>query len=323
MPYGPLYSALPADGQGGRLILEPQYAQLLANFEVWQAHTNANQFDLNNLNTLNARLAVLVDEAGEDSVGMRLATPNRSTAGVQTGSRLVLKANSFDVQNRSREFVWRPSTTTNAGDGYLALFTRLDAGALTEILRATSGGELQAKLIAIRQDVSGALRLGRTSAGFTGSVIDMRDTDGGVNHPTFLAFQFNSAEKYRFSDAGVLSALIGVTFADGGGGATGRILSHPGGFIEIGTLSNHAVSFMTNSTEKMHLAADGRLGLGAAPNAAALLDLNSTTKGLLLPRMSTAQRDAIAAPPAGLLIYNSTTNKLNVRTSTWEVVTSA
>lgn len=58
-------------------------------------------------------------------------------------------------------------------------------------------------------------------------------------------------------------------------------------------------------------------------NAAAILNVASTTKGFLPPRMTTAQRDAIAAPPSGLVIYNTTTNKLNVRgAAAWEQVTS-
>ncbi|MFZ1694576.1 MAG: hypothetical protein WAT74_15370 [Flavobacteriales bacterium] len=42
------------------------------------------------------------------------------------------------------------------------------------------------------------------------------------------------------------------------------------------------------------------------PHASALLDLTSTGKGLLLPRMTTVQRDAIAAPATSLFIYNAT-----------------
>lgn len=55
----------------------------------------------------------------------------------------------------------------------------------------------------------------------------------------------------------------------------------------------------------------------------AVLELTSTTRGLLLPRMTTTQRNAIASPVAGLVIYNTTTNKLNVYTTAWEQVTSA
>jgi hypothetical protein len=50
----------------------------------------------------------------------------------------------------------------------------------------------------------------------------------------------------------------------------------------------------------------GRLGIGTnAPNASALLDLTSTTQGLLLPRMTTAQINAIGSPAAGLTVYNT------------------
>jgi hypothetical protein len=53
-------------------------------------------------------------------------------------------------------------------------------------------------------------------------------------------------------------------------------------------------------------------GIGTAtPNASAVLDVSSTTKGFLPPRMTTAQRDAISTPPAGLVIYNTSTNVLN------------
>ena len=48
---------------------------------------------------------------------------------------------------------------------------------------------------------------------------------------------------------------------------------------------------------------------GAAPNASALLDIDAAptnNKGLLLPRLSTTERNAIVAPAQSLLIYNTT-----------------
>lgn len=51
---------------------------------------------------------------------------------------------------------------------------------------------------------------------------------------------------------------------------------------------------------------NNRVGIGNNnPNNSALLDLTSTTKGFLLPRMSTAQRDAIVLPTQGLKIFNT------------------
>lgn len=59
-------------------------------------------------------------------------------------------------------------------------------------------------------------------------------------------------------------------------------------------------------------------------NAASVLQADSTTQGFLPPRMTTAQRDAISSPPEGLVIYNTTTSKLNVKgASAWEAITSA
>jgi hypothetical protein len=45
-------------------------------------------------------------------------------------------------------------------------------------------------------------------------------------------------------------------------------------------------------------------------NASAKLQVDSTTKGFLPPRMTTTQKNAIASPAAGLVVYDNTTNKL-------------
>jgi hypothetical protein len=44
---------------------------------------------------------------------------------------------------------------------------------------------------------------------------------------------------------------------------------------------------------------------GAAPVASAMLDITSTNSGLLIPRMTAAQKTAIAAPATGLLVYQT------------------
>lgn len=46
---------------------------------------------------------------------------------------------------------------------------------------------------------------------------------------------------------------------------------------------------------------------GAVPAASAMLDISSTSMGLLIPRMTTAQRTAIAAPSTGLQVYDTST----------------
>ena len=44
---------------------------------------------------------------------------------------------------------------------------------------------------------------------------------------------------------------------------------------------------------------------GAAVDTSAILDLSSTNKGLLVPRMTAAQRAAIVLPATGLVVYQT------------------
>ncbi len=70
-------------------------------------------------------------------------------------------------------------------------------------------------------------------------------------------------------------------------------------------------------TERMRITDTGSVGIGSTiPAASSLLDMASTTKGFLAPRMTTAQRDAIASPATGLQVYNTTTNALNIYNGT-------
>jgi hypothetical protein len=59
------------------------------------------------------------------------------------------------------------------------------------------------------------------------------------------------------------------------------------------------------------------IGIGTTtPNASALLDMTSSNKGLLIPRMTTTQRNAIGSPAQGLLVYDSTEKVVYYRSNT-------
>ena len=47
------------------------------------------------------------------------------------------------------------------------------------------------------------------------------------------------------------------------------------------------------------------------PDASAMLDVKSTAKGILVPRMTTSQRDLVNSPATGLMIYNISTKVFN------------
>lgn len=54
------------------------------------------------------------------------------------------------------------------------------------------------------------------------------------------------------------------------------------------------------------------IGSSSPPDPAAVLDLQSTQGGLLIPRLTTQQRNALPAPPNGLQIYNTDINCLEM-----------
>jgi collagen type VII alpha len=57
---------------------------------------------------------------------------------------------------------------------------------------------------------------------------------------------------------------------------------------------------------QLGLYAQQNVGIGTTtPNNSAILDLTATNKGLLIPRMTTAQRVAIVSPATGLLVYDT------------------
>ena len=55
-----------------------------------------------------------------------------------------------------------------------------------------------------------------------------------------------------------------------------------------------------------------QIGKGDADPTAALA-INSTTRGLLLPRLTTDQEEAIVSPTDGLLIYNTNDGRVRIR----------
>lgn len=98
----------------------------------------------------------------------------------------------------------------------------------------------------------------------------------------------------------------------GPAGATGS--QGPAGFISSGSAVGNT-PFWNGTTwvvNNSNIHNDGTgVGVGTnSPNASAKLEIASTTQGLLPPRMTTSQRNAIASPAVGLTIYNTTLNCL-------------
>lgn len=79
-----------------------------------------------------------------------------------------------------------------------------------------------------------------------------------------------------------------------------------------------------SDTGQFFIDPDGDVGIGGEASASAALEITSTTRGFLPPRMTTTQRNAISAPATGLEVYNTTTGQSESYSgSTWKAMGSS
>ena len=96
--------------------------------------------------------------------------------------------------------------------------------------------------------------------------------------------------------------IQGLTGPTGPTGPAGAAATLPTGSASQ-TLRNDGTTWVANSTLNNTGTA---IGIGtASPNASALVEIQSTTQGLLLPTMTLAQKTAITSPATGLLIFQT------------------
>jgi len=92
---------------------------------------------------------------------------------------------------------------------------------------------------------------------------------------------------------------------------------------ETTSASGYGHRWLTEGSVSMVLTNSRNLLIGTTTNiASSKLTVTSTTQGFLPPRMTTTQKNAIASPASGLVVYDTTLNKLCVYTTAWETITS-
>jgi hypothetical protein len=248
-------------------------------------------------------IGTLVVEQG-NAAPHTLALPTSGThkvLGSSTGLTLSSVPNSKDIVTFYYDgsvYYW------NVGQGY--------GSDLTSTSNHLAGG---ASGVLPYQSASGTTAF--TSAGTSGQIL----TSGGYGSPTWtsilpVANGGTGSSTQNFVDLSNSQTISGTkTFNDyltiasttssssttsgafilaGGAGIGGNV--YVGGNVNTaGSLTANTASIGTNS-----------------PNANAILDLSSTTKGLMLPRLTVDQRDAISSPAEGLTIFNSDAGALEV-----------
>lgn len=114
------------------------------------------------------------------------------------------------------------------------------------------------------------------------------------------------------------SILLLLCFASMSWAQTGsRIFGAQQFVLDDNTLANPKV-YLSQNVGSLGIDNSGVVSVGTFPSACALLDLRSTAKGFLPPRMNTAQEAAICGgtPTEGLMVYNTTTHTLDVYNGT-------
>ena len=92
---------------------------------------------------------------------------------------------------------------------------------------------------------------------------------------------------------------FGVNFTGSttGGTVSGDYLPLSGGTVTGGTIFQSGLTANT-------IYSSGQVGVGTSnPNAAAIIEIASTSQGVLFPRMTKVQRDSITSPPVGLILF--------------------
>jgi hypothetical protein len=137
------------------------------------------------------------------------------------------------------------------------------------------------------------------------------DTQFTLDFPTTttssIAVWVNKVSQVPEVDYNVTTSTIQFTVAPGNGVQI-KIL-YLGRQHLVGEVANNSIT-----SSKIDIFKD-------TPNASSIYEINdSTTNGVLIaPKMTETQRDAISSPATSLVIYNTTTNKLNIYNGTsWE-----
>lgn len=277
--------------------------------------------------------------SGSAWVPTTISTSNIYNAdGTLTGNRaLTLDTYTFSIKKASNTYFH----VFNNGRVWIGNGTPADAGFAFDVQGASR--------------IVGNLNIGSTSAVGVGNITSiLKFTNGTENarievtqiDPTypqnqkisFFAHTVNAAvfsasynridfdaPSYFNADINVPSASQTWRFAQSGGnnagidfsGAFGKIIKLQGYYITLQGNANECFQATDGTNVWMRLRGDGNLLIGTTTNiASALVNITSTSKGFLMPRMTTTQVNAISSPATGLEAYDTTLNSPKVYDAT-------
>jgi len=82
---------------------------------------------------------------------------------------------------------------------------------------------------------------------------------------------------------------------------------------EFSIVGYEELTLRTNGAERITIETDGKVGIGtSSPDNSAQLEVRSTDKGVLFPRLTENQIDSISDPADGLIVYNTDDHSLYI-----------
>jgi hypothetical protein len=228
-----------------------------------------------------------------------------SSSALATGSALTFDGTNFVTTGSATGTAFIPSGSTVPTNGMYLPTTNTVAWSTNTTER-------------MRLDSSGNLGIGTTSPAFRTDVI---------NNSTYQLRVATNTSNY--SSGGIYFGASGTSDPYYYGAVswnqsdiTMRLTANCGN--NSGGMAFYISGSSAAPTERMRLDYNGNLGIGTtSPSASAILDAQSTTKGVRMPNMTTTQKNAISSPAAGLMVFDTTLAKLCVYSgSAWQTITS-